>query len=285
MIVADAAYNACERNGSLDTYEQFQARIEALRQDPPPCVQGEITWVYLGFELCEKMQLMADERGLLKKAAHLHEAGLRCALVLPVMHQSSAERFAGLIQAAEALDMPDEWIVNDIGTLFYLRQELHTKRPTVLGRMFEKGIREARIDLTANEHIHRNFSLLQPTSWETEAFNTFVKTYQIAGIETDTLPDGLLDLSRAGIEYRVHYPDIYLSSASYCEYQGLSAPDPFTLDAHCGMECVKYEQCIPTGNAHALKKIGNGIFATQHRPLASCVEGMFRLVYSQRGVC
>ncbi len=217
-----------------------------------------------------------------KKIQYTASQGYCISFVLPVMHESGIERFSRIILTLESQNLLDEWIVNDIGTLLLLRNTLGVTRPISLGRMFDKGLREARTDVTSDISIRRNFDDLQPESGESEELLELIARYTITGLETDTFPDGILDLTHTNLSYHVHYPDIYISSAAYCEYEGIGRIDPYTLHTACSMPCRNYGQRILTPLNSSLKKIGNAIFAEQTRPASACIRGNIRLVYSHR---
>ena len=282
MNILEYSFNCCETSGTTDPYEDYCHRLDTLSASMPPELQRPLQRIYLGFEFCENMFCMSSIPDLKKKIQHTAQCGYRISFVLPIMHQSCVKTFIDTIQSLESQDLLDEWIINDIGTLIIMRETLGITRAISLGRMFDKGLRETRVDITEDEFIRRNFEDLQPKGGESEEFLGLVHQYHITGIETDTFPDGILDSTRAGLRYHVHYPDIYLSSAAYCEYEGLGKERPFMLHSSCSMPCRLYGQRIKTTRGALLKKIGNVLYAEQTRPIEACVRGDIRMVYSCR---
>lgn len=282
MRILELAYNCCENNGTVERYADFCDRLNTLSEVMPSDLQQPIQRIYLGYDFCENMFCSCSVPELEQKIWYAARRGYRVSVVLPIMHQSRVERFVEVIRPLEAQDLLDEWIVNDIGTLLLMRETLGISRPISLGRMFEKGLRETRVDVTEDEVIRRCFEDLQPESGETEELLALVQKYGITGMETDTFPDGILQLTHTGLSFHVHYPDIYLSSAAVCEYEGIGRDRPFTLHPSCSGACRAYGQRIKTARGTVLKKIGNAIFTEQTRPIDACVRGDIRLVYSCR---
>ena len=282
MNILEFTCNCCGTSGTTDPYEDFCRRLDMLPDTLPPAFQKPIERIYLGFEFCENMFCMSRAGDQERKIQYASERGYRISFALPAMHESHVGKFMETIRSLESQDLLDEWIINDTGTLIMLREAMGVSRSVSLGRLFEKSIREARINAENDEFIRRNFEDLQPAGGESGEFVEFVQRYHITGMETDTFPDGVLDLTNAGLSYHVHYPDIYLSSAAYCELEGIGKEEPYLLYPACAMSCRSYGQRIRTARGTVLKKIENAMFTEQIRPIDECVHGGARLVYSCR---
>lgn len=280
--IRESAFNACERNGTALPFSVCMSYISEQISKYNQQTECPISRVYLGYEFCEKMFLMSDLKDLCLKAAELCRHGYTVSFVLPVMHESSVFFIKQLITKLDHLKLIDEWIVNDLGTLVLIREELNIHTDIVLGRLFDKTIREPRIDILQNQKVREHFDLLQPEDWSSEQLRFLQSRFGIKAAETDTFPDGVLCLENYGIPYHVHYPDIYISSAAYCEWTGSEDDDAFLLGSHCGMECLRYGQYIQNGDRNPLKKIGNVICYVQQKSVHDCVRGDIRIVFSER---
>lgn len=282
MQIRESVFNACERNGTVMPFPEGEkyicGQISAWNQK----LDTVVSRVYLGFEFCEKMFLDSDSKESVRLAQRLKELGYRISFVFPIMHEKNVSLSKKYIEKLEGTHLFDEWIVNDLGTLIMFRREINTESDVVLGRLFDKVMREPRIDLFENRQIRTHFDLLQPRDWSSSYNQYFVSEFGVKAAETDTLPDGVLNLEACTFPYHVHYPDIYISSAAYCEWTGLEPAGAFSLHGACSKKCQDYFQLIPNGNRQPLKKVGNVIYAVQQKSFDECVQGSCRLVISKR---
>ena len=283
LWITEYAYNACERNGTLDSMESFKNRLKALEIDSNLEKDKVYSRIYLGFEFCENMMSFCRIDHVKQKIELAVKEGYKVSFVFPMMHQKRIPLFKEWIRQLVQLDRIDEWIVNDPGT-FLLLDEAGVDGGFVLGRMFDKSIREARQNILDIPEIRDNFDVLQPENSFHGIREILKEKYHINGAEVDTFPDGILKLKDDGMHYHVHYPDIYLSCSTYCEYaNGSHNPNErFLLHTSCGAECRHYEQKIICKNGRVLYKTGNVMLCRQNRSPGQSIEGCCRMVYSDR---
>ena len=283
LKIDEYAYNACERNGTLESVELFEKRLDLLKHTHFFNRNEVYRWIYLGFEFCENMILTCKVQDIQKKIEMASKRGYKVAFSFPSMHQKQIGFFEEWVQCLAEQGMIEEWIVNDYGT-FALLEKCGVHKGIVLGRMFEKAIREVRQNVLEIPEIQKHFEILQPEESIKQLRKLLGDKYQMEGAEIDTFPDGLLDLGDGDFNYHVHYPDIYLSSSPYCEYANGKREEKgrFILHQSCGRECCLYAQKISTTRGRAFYKIGNVMLCRQEKSLEECIKGHCRLVYSDR---
>lgn len=277
------AYNACERNGTLESYELFEKRLRILKNSHFLDRNEKYSWIYLGFEFCENMMMICKIEHIERKIALAIEEGYKVAFVFPVMHQKNVPLFKEWVRHLAEQKLVSEWIVNDLGT-FTLLNEVGISEGLVLGRMFEKSVRETRQNIFEIPEVKKNFDIFQPGESVKSILKILAKKYFLCGTEVDTFPDGVLNLANNELEYHVHYPDIFLSCSPYCEYANLNHEEKgrFILHKPCGAECCLYGQKISAPNGTEFYKIGNVMVCRQSKSLEECVDGFCRIVYSDR---
>lgn len=283
LNIKEYGYNACERNGTLESCKLFEHRLELLKKRNVFNRNEQYQWIYLGFEFCENMMQICEITQVKEKIAMAEAKGYQVAFVLPPMHQKSVPVFKEWIRHLVAQNLVSEWVVNDLGT-FSLLEEAKARGSFVLGRLFEKAIREARQNILEIPEVERHFEILQPGSNIESICDLLGKRYHICGAEVDTFPNGILHLPENEIGYRVHYPDIFLSCSSYCEYANMDHEEKerFLLHSSCYAECCLYEQKLIAPNERTLYKVGNVMLCRQENEPEACIEGNCRIVYSDR---
>lgn len=303
LQIDEYAYNACERNGTLESCELFKNRISAIESSHFLNHNEKYSWIYLGFEFCENMMKICDISQMEKKIEAAVKKGYKAAFVFPSVHQKSVPLVRKWLKRLAALNLISEWIVNDPG-MFALLEEAGVSKNLVLGRMFEKAIRETRQNILEIPEVAENFEIFQPAESMKGICRILSKKYSICGAEIDTFPDGVMNLTDPSFEckggciheeavraasecpvyYRVHYPDIFLSCSPYCEYANLHHEEKgrFLLHPLCGAECSLYEQKISAPNGKEFYKTGNVMLGKQTKTLEACVNGRCRIVYSNR---
>lgn len=276
-------YNACERNGTLESCELFEKRLRMLKNSHFLDRNEEYNWIYLGFEFCENMMKLCRIEHLERKIAMADAEGYKVAFVFPPMYQKSVLLWKEWIWHLSEQRLVREWIVNDLGT-FVLLEEARVRDGLVLGRLFEKAVREVRQNILEIPEVEKYFEIFQPGESVKSIIEILGKKYPLCGAEVDTFPDGVLSLADHGLEYRVHYPDIFLSYSPYCEYANVDHEEKgcFILHQPCVAECCLYEQKISTSNGRDIYKTGNVMIYRQSKNLEKCIEGCCRVVYSDR---
>lgn len=283
LKINEYAYNACERNGTLESHELYTKRIHAVENSHFFGQNETFSWIYLGFEFCENMMKLCDISQMEKKIETAVSKGYQVAFVFPTVHQQGIPLVREWIERLAKQNLISEWIVNDLG-MFALLEEAGITKNLVLGRLFEKAIRETRQNILEIPEVAKNFEIFQPTESLKSIYRILEKKYTICGAEVDTFPEGMLELTDCQLEYRVHYPDIFLSCSPYCEYANVNHEEKgrFVLHHSCVAECCLYEQKIHAPNGREFYKTGNVMIGKQMRSLEECVNGTCRMVYSDR---
>jgi len=277
------AYNACERNGTLESCELFEKRLRILKNSHFLGRNEKYNWIYLGFEFCENMMKLCQIEHMERKIALADAQGYKAAFVFPPMYQKYVPLWKEWIWRLAEQKLVREWIVNDLGTLVLLK-EAGISEGLVLGRLFEKAVREVRQNILEIPEVENHFEIFQPGESVKNIFKTLAKKFPLCGAEVDTFPDGVLNLADQELAYHVHYPDIFLSYSPYCEYANVNHEEKgrFILHQSCEAECCLYEQKISTSNGRDIYKTGNVMLYRQSKSPEKCIEGCCRVVYSDR---
>lgn len=283
LWVKEYAYNACERNGTLESCELFEKRLRTLKSSHFLGENGKYNWIYLGFEFCENMMKLCQIEHMKRKIALVNAEGYKTAFVFPPMHQKYVPLCREWVQRLAEQKLVSEWVANDFGMLVLLVEAGICER-LVLGRLFEKAVREVRQSILEIPEVKNHFEIFQPAENMKSIYKILANKFPLCGVEIDTFPDGVLNLAECELEYHVHYPDIFLSYSPYCEYANVNHEEKgrFVLHQSCEAECCLYEQRILASNGRNIYKTGNVMLCRQLKSPEKCIEGCCRVVYSDR---
>lgn len=283
--VTESAVNLCLNHlifadSSTELYNYYLDSVNNISSEGFP----KPNRLYAGAEFCDKIFKHIRHTKFFDHLTHLNQYVEHVSFVIPPMHESTMEYFTGIMDVIEQCTFVDELVFNDFGIMRYLHQ-YYPQYTLVAGRLMDKGMREARFVIYSDlEKAHNNRKILQSTNLDAPFYRSLFKQYGVDRIELDTLNGGKLLLNmESGMNYTVHYPRIFLSRSDYCEFSGVGKKlsEKFRIQGSCTRMCgsVWEELCDPSESG--IYKIGNAAFTTQKEKLIRCVNGTFRLVYSQ----
>ena len=210
----------------------------------------------------------------------------KVSFVVPSVHQCRWDKFKrfcfNFIFPCIENGTINEIIVNDIGTLLFIRTEGPKNVRISLGRSWDKTTRECRFNIYDLIDFKNNQSMIEKPSLAGAFYLDFYKKYIIAGAEIDTPPDINLSIPKInGFTWNVIYPKIVVSRSSFCELGSYATKEtPFVLN-NCGKTCQKYYKQSHIIEARELMKIENTICYEQKRIPNDFIDGEYRLVYSE----
>lgn len=239
---------------------------------------------YIGSEFCEKMLYYILQTDFWNKLICLNHYVECVSFVIPPMRESFFKYIKEILGYIENYFYIDEIIFNDLGIMRYLHQNC-PQYTLVAGRLLDKGMREARFDVFASSTIvQNNKRMMESTNLNSAFYLKLFKNNGVNRIELDTLNGGVLQLdARSTVKYSVHYPRIFLSRSDYCEFGGIGKKlsEKFKISDSCSFMCGKIWEKLEDPTDSGIFKSGNAIFASQKETLSKCVDGSFRLVFSQ----
>ncbi len=287
MSICELMLNMCDFAGTADR-SGFPDRLKALKQMGLKLTGKEAAGIYLGFEFCENMIFHCTREKLREKICEIDELGMRIVLMIPPLH----ERFSGIYEdfLADILSKTPvrECVVNDYGTLIMLRKSVAWDGKITFGRLFDKSVREMRMDVTAVSEIsvHKN-EFFCPGAMS-EFARKAAGIFGIDAFETDTLPDGILCTQAWTRDYdvHVHFPRILLSRPAYCEYENPAGDffAKFRFGCGCGGQCRKYGKTIVRDKKRPIYKQGLSVFGIQEKTPEESICGDIRLVLGGQGL-
>lgn len=275
--IYEVELNLCDYHGTIqcdDIKELYEFFLKKVRD----ITDVQVHYVRLGYEFCENGLLHTNSDKLLENMQWLNAQGLKIVFVLPPLHQRYMEMYRIFLLKLLEYEWVNEFVVNDIGAIQLIREELGWNGRVSFGRLFDKSIREIRFDVFE----HWNSEKCSELAFSPSVINTYqkdlAKLWNIQSMETDTLPDGVLDVEEWGLAYKIHihYPRILLSKAAYCEF----AQNDYQF-AGCKGTCLQYGKKIVREDRRMIYKEGLSIYGIQTKPFKDIVKGKVRLIYSE----
>jgi hypothetical protein len=261
----------------VEAYIKYLSRISATHCNNAP------SRVYIGSEFCENMPL--NYENMERVYTVCKNLGYSITLCLPPLRQSQFEKVTNEVQRLVCrITTIDEISVNDCGTLLHLQNQNYKGVSIVAGRLFDKTIREARINPFQITEIEKNIEMIESFYLSDVLHSPFFKSASVSRLETDTLPGGVLRLSQdLKFDYSIFYPRIYLSRSNYCEFASFEdiASEKFRLRSQCKFTCAEYIEQINEHTFLPIYKSLNCVFARQSKNIEECVVGNFRLVFTE----
>lgn len=278
-------------HGSLGRKSDWLVRKDRYINNLQSKFHCEVDKYIFGVRYCE---LMFEE--LIKNANNCSELLYRVntaiadmkkvSFVVPSVHQCRWDEFKrfcfDFIFPCVEKGIISEIIVNDIGTLLFIRTEGPMNVHISLGRSWDKTTRECRFNICDLPDFKNNQFMLETPSLSGAFYLDLYKKYNISGAEIDTLPDLNLSIPKiAGFTWNVIYPKVVVSRSSFCEIGSfLIKGAPFVLN-NCGKNCQKYYKKSHIIENRELMKIENTICYEQKRMPKDFITGEYRLVYSE----
>ncbi len=260
--------------------DQDQASVVSAFLDTPGLDSSRR--LYAGSSFCP--QALEHSLPLIDAAAAVcRERGMRMTLSLPIPAQRFLEQqdelLAKLLQ--QHAGVIDELVVNDLGTLVHLSEQIHNAREgeplfgmgLVVGRLLCKDARDPRN--AAISWTCRTPGYLEPDANGQNSLQQLIATcsywsdeherYEnaLCGVELDPISEQL-DLSALpeGLCPVLCGPLCYMSTGQICEFAsiGLPAERAFWPNSACGAQCAK--TCLRYRGASGVEffKIGRSMF-------------------------
>jgi len=194
--------------------------------------------IYIGSEVCSRYFFV-----FLK---HFDEivckAQKKITLVLPDFKETEWRLLEEIIGKVADDAKVDEVVVNDFGTLSYCKKNLSDDKKIILGKLFNKCPREARIDMWNFEGI-TDKDYLSEIVYDTPFYEELIQHTNIDRIELDYIDDNYIKgLHIDQLKVGIHIPYTYITSGAICAMGSINnlELEKFSVDGHCQFECQKY---------------------------------------------
>lgn len=241
--------------------------------------------IYVGDEFCPaRLPTAPDMEGFCRFAA---ANSLELTLLTPVMTDPEITAAAPLLTVLRRYFPHGEVVVNDIGVLFYLKTAFPGFRPA-MGRLFNKGFKDPRLDEQAMNDPGRQSGLLNDTTFRRSNFQGLARDLGVARLEQDLFPyaDPCFEPIH-GLKISWYFPFGYVTTGRVCFTAGMNRHGGrrFSIAPGCSAPC--------SGASVALKhpclsfnlvRNGNTVFYRYRRSMLDTLINRiwntdFRLVY------
>lgn len=258
------------------------------------------TRLYFGSEFCQYR--LPREREVLDAYDYAVSHQLSFTLVTPYLPQAGLIKLKWLIQSlashmeANPPACPVEVVVNDWGSLYYLKRE-YPQFELVLGRLLNKMIRDPRVAhlYQRDEAPEAARKALQESSTTVSHFRQFVEGAGVKRIELDNMIQGFSTIDE-WLPISLHLGYGCVATGRSCLVGTLHKPkeSKFKGDVRCKQQCRHYLAELVNTNQHLapfsarMFQKGNSVFYVQEENLLkqglSLLEHreVNRLVYSPR---
>jgi hypothetical protein len=195
--------------------------------------------VYLGDEFCLHRQV--DPKALIEFVRLAEERSWAVTLLTPPVTDDGLERCAPLFDRIDDPRLEAEVVVNDWGTLQFLR-ERHPSLRLSLGRLLNKGFKDPRLpDAAAFARMSEEAAgLLSRSTFDSPRFQDEMSRLRVTRFERDLLPHGIPGWEEPqGLGTSVYLPFGYVTMGRVCwlaSFEG-STEEKFSLADQCHRSC------------------------------------------------
>jgi len=203
-------------------------RMEML---PPP------DRIYVGDEFCP-IRLPAPS-DLASFCQFSMDNNLGLTLLTPVLTDAWLDQCAELFEYLEKWHPEAEVVVNDIGTLLFLRNK-HAGFRLSMGRLFNKGFKDPRLSVKGMDLTPQLEDLMNESTFDGEMFPRVMARLSVKRMERDLMPHGRRFFAHApGHDTSYYFPFGYVTTGRVCWTAafGGKAPYAFTMLSKCAKPC------------------------------------------------
>lgn len=271
-MIKGISINLCDYEGILQSEEllhKFYTVNSELRKKELLMDADE---VWIGSEVCENLFLSRSANEYQQIVNLFYSRKIGVCLVVPRIHEENFERVIELIKKIENLK---RIIASDIGTVTTIHKELPLV-DIVFGRTYEKSPREVRLKPEQIDSRYAVEEMMAHQGLFDSNHLSFLKLIGVIGVTEDSVPYSFLSIPYTDIEVYFQYPRIFLSQAARCEFCNSENRNPLL---GCDFGCLAYHKMYKRDGYDIIKK-GRMVFTEEKRPLAECIDGNVRVVYT-----
>ena len=170
--------------------------------------------IYIGDEFCPIR--LPSEKALIRFCEFTQANKLDLTLLTPVLTDIWLDRCKFIFDILAGYDSKAEVVVNDFGTLHFLRRIYPLFRLS-LGRLFNKGFKDPRLCMGQVSLTDQIRVLLSESTFDHPEFSSFLKEIKISRVERDLLPHAAYMPSET-VDHDVSYyfPFGYVTTGRVC---------------------------------------------------------------------
>ena len=221
---------------------------------------SDIKRAYIGSEFCSYF-LRLFQKKIDGIVCDLINHFKNITIVFPNILESDFNIFKEIVGQISNINVIDEIVINDFGTLKYLCEK-EVKKKIVLGRLFTKNPRDPRVDLWNYDPIKEK-SVLVDLVQNTPAYKELMEKHNIMRIETDYINQTYVRKLPTDILISVHYPYTYITSGNVCAVGSVhkSKNEKFKIKNKCFFDCTNYFSIVNNESLiNPVINIGNSYF-------------------------
>lgn len=184
---------------------------------------GECDRVYFGAEFCEKK--LPPTKIILEAIKITANAGAGFSLLTPYLSEKGLVRIKKLL-AGLPEDAGIEVIINDFGTLMFLRDERPDLEP-VLGRLLAKQKKGVGISTRKDDAPPALLRQWGYSAFDNAAVREHLKGFGVKRVELDNLVQDITsNLSGSGLSGSIYYPYAAVTTSVACGFCGTGTSGP-----------------------------------------------------------
>lgn len=279
MFYSEIVINYCGKDDIASILKE--ERFKSFFPEMP-----EIKRAYIGSEFCSYF-LRLFQNKIDNLICKLIDQVENITIVFPNILESDFKILKEIIEQISCINVIDEIVVNDFGSLKYL-SEKNLQKNIVLGRLFTKNSRDPRIDLWNHEPIKEKLVLTDLVQ-ETPLYKALLKKNKIMRIETDYINHSYAENLPNDILISVHYPYTYVTSGNVCAVGSILKPSPekFKLENKCFFDCTRYFGIVENESLiNRVINIGNSyLYEASDDVFYNDTNSNIRIVYYPQLVC
>lgn len=245
--------------------------------------------IYVGDEFCPIR--LPQPKFLRHCCQFAQENNMGLTLLIPVLTDTWLDRCGKLFEIL-TLGFPEaEVVVNDLGTLLFLKEEYPSLRLS-MGRLFNKGFKDPRLSLQGLTLTQEKKALLSESTFDNPEFQTLLDRFDLSRVERDLMPySQYLAENGGGHETSYYFPFGYITTGRVCwtaTFMENSARD-YRPRSQCSQPCKDLRfQLKSDSQSLALFQSGNTVFYLYPDHLMSALlnkaaQDDCRLIY--QGAC
>ena len=237
-------------------YDDDDLDLQLVREKVPP-----VERIYVGDEFCP-IRLPAPNE-LARFCRFSTERNIGLTLLVPVLTDAWLDHCTALFECLEKWCPEAEVVVNDIGTIFFLRKN-HPVFRISMGRLFNKGFKDPRLSSKNMEVTPEINNLLSESTFDHTTFQHVMERLNVKRLERDLMPhSGRFSKSSPGYQTSYYFPFGYITTGRVCRTATFDkkTTHDFAMLSKCSKPCNALSFRLKN-DAVSLKLIqaGNTIF-------------------------
>ena len=237
-------------------------------------IEFDFDRVYTGDEFCVNRLPDTNElKDIIQVCGDSHK-GL--SFLLPPLTNVSVEKCRPLFQLLRREGIDIETVVNDMGTLFYLKEN-YPDFSLSMGRLFNKGFKDPRFKPANNcaglsDDMRQ---LLNESTFDQPEVMDMARQLAVARMERDLFPfENKIEEQHGEIGRSIYFPFGYITSGRVCRLSAMSKKGrkKFLINSDCNQYCNGLPLLLKNGDTgFTLVQNGNTVFYLYPPAVLKCL--------------